>query len=79
MFAQIITSSGETRTAWAERLGVSKSYLSDLLNGNRQPSLDVAVRIERLTNGAVPAASWIALPEAIPAPAPSDPHEKDAA
>ncbi|GLS87710.1 hypothetical protein GCM10010873_26840 [Cypionkella aquatica] len=74
MLAQIIINSGETRTIWAKRIGVSKSYLSDLLNGNRQPGLDVAVRIERLTQGAVPATSWV--PEAAEA---STLENKDAA
>lgn len=74
MFADHITKSGATRSAWADRLGISKSFLSDLLNGNRTPSLELAVRIERMTEGAVPAACWIPLPE----PAPT-PDEKDAA
>jgi len=63
MFAEFIKASGKTRSSWAEELGIAKSYLSDLLNGNRQPSLSLAFRIERLTDGAVPAASWIT-PEA---------------
>ena len=72
MFADFITASGETRTVWAGRLGISKSFLSDLLNGNRTPSLDLAVRIERATGGRVPAASWIPLPPDTPAPAPQE-------
>lgn len=59
MLAQIITASGLSRTAWAEKLGISKSYLSDILNWNRTPSLELAVRIERLTSGAVPCTSWV--------------------
>lgn len=58
MFADFITSSGENRATWAGRLGVSRSYMSDLLNGKRQPSLDLALRIARLTGGAVPVESW---------------------
>jgi len=30
-----------------------------LENGKKKPSLDLAVRIERLTDGAVPASSWV--------------------
>lgn len=70
MFTEFIKSSGLNRAAWADRLGVSRSYLSDLLNGNKTPSLDLAVQIERATNGAVAASSWI--PE-------STPQTKDAA
>lgn len=66
MFAEYITKSGDSRAAWAARVGVSRSYLSDMLNGKKTPSLDVAVRIERLTGGAVPASSWIAPPAADP-------------
>lgn len=62
MFAHIITNSGQTRTSWAVLLGISRSHLSEILNGNRQPSLDLAAKIERLTEGAVMAASWIADP-----------------
>lgn len=59
MFAEFITTSGETRSAWAARLGISRSYLSDILNGNRKPGLELAVRIERATGGEVPAAIWV--------------------
>ena len=59
MFGNFITQSGQTRAMWAERLGVSRSYLSDVVNGNRRPSLDLAVRIARLTGGAVPVESWV--------------------
>ena len=55
----VISMSGLSRTDWAKRLNISKSYMSDLLNGNRVPSLDLAVRIERATDGAVPASSWL--------------------
>jgi DNA-binding transcriptional regulator YdaS (Cro superfamily) len=59
MFSEFIRTSGQNRSAWADRLGVSRSYLSDLLNGNKTPSLELAVQIERATGGAVPASSWI--------------------
>ena len=85
MFADHIAKSRETRSAWADRLGISKSFLSDLLNGNRTPSLELAVRIERMTEGAVPAACWIPLPSAVAtasdaeASAAPSPQSKDAA
>jgi transcriptional regulator with XRE-family HTH domain len=74
MFAEFIRNSGETRSAWAERLGISKSFLSDLLNQNRLPSLDLAVRIERATGGVVLASGWIKDPANPPTP-----DKKDAA
>lgn len=43
----------------ARQLGISGGYLSELVNGIKTPSLDLAVAIERLTQGAVPAASWV--------------------
>lgn len=60
MLSEIISASGRTRKDWAAKIGVSAPYLSDLVNGKRVPSLAVAVRIERVTNGAVPASSWLA-------------------
>ncbi|MGJ8561705.1 MAG: helix-turn-helix domain-containing protein [Litorimonas sp.] len=59
MFAEYISTSGKNRSAWAEALGISRSYLSEILNGNRRPSLELAVSIERKTCGAVSAVSWI--------------------
>ncbi|MBC7156376.1 MAG: helix-turn-helix transcriptional regulator [Rhodobacteraceae bacterium] len=64
-----IRSSGQSQREWAARFGVSEPYLSDLLRGNRRPSLDLACRIERATGGAVPALSWV----------PAAPTEKGAA
>lgn len=54
----------------AVKVGVSPSYISDLLSGRRVPSLDVAMRISAATNGAVPLRSWpnlAAIAEAIAA------------
>jgi len=59
MLTDFIIASGEARRVWAERFGVSAGYLSDLERGKKTPSLEVAVRIERVTGGAVPAVSWI--------------------
>lgn len=60
----------ETRTkqsAFAEQLGVSRSYLSELVGGSKRPSLNLAFAIERLTEGAVKASDWEApAPDARP-------------
>ncbi len=78
MFADFIRTSGQTRTQWADRLGISRSYLSDILNGNKMPGLVLAAQIERETGGAVMAASWV--PEAAAKPvAPTPDPEEDAA
>lgn len=43
----------------AALLGMSRPYLTQLLSGAKKPGLDLAVKIERLTNGAVPASAWV--------------------
>lgn len=47
-----------TQSAFAERLGVRQSFVSRLIRGEAKPSLGTAFRIEKLTGGEVPAASW---------------------
>lgn len=59
MFAQIISQSGLSQSEWAKRLGISRSYLSDILSGNKTPSLALAVKIQAETAGEVSCESWI--------------------
>lgn len=47
-----------TQAKIARRLNISRSYLSEIESGAKLPSLDLAFRIERETEGAVPARSW---------------------
>lgn len=63
MLKDIVKSSGETQRVWASRLDVTEAYLSRLLSGTATPSLDLAVRIERATGGAVVPSSWLAVSE----------------
>ncbi len=49
----------ESQSDIAMKFGISQAYLSQILSGKRRPSLDLAIRIERLTDGAVPATSWV--------------------
>ena len=42
-----------TRAAFARTLGTSKGYLSDIINGKRRASLDMALKIQAETKGAV--------------------------
>jgi len=67
MLADLISQSGERQAVWAQRLGIDEGHLSRLLAGKKRPSLVLAARIERLTGGAVPAASWVEPDEAAPA------------
>ena len=60
---ETILRSGETQAEWARRLDVSRGYLHGIINGTKRPSLDLALRIERLTDGAVPVQSWADVPE----------------
>lgn len=48
------------RSAFAESVGVSKGYVTELLNGSKTPGLQLAVKIDAETCGAVPPGSWIA-------------------
>jgi len=43
---------------WAEELGVSRPFLIALIKGKRNPSLNVALRIQARTNGAVSVTEW---------------------
>lgn len=42
------------RTALASDLGVSDAYVTMLVNDNRDPSLPLALKIHKRTNGALP-------------------------
>ncbi len=46
-----------TQRELADKLGMVGSHVSQLENGKKGVSLAVAARIERLTNGAVPASA----------------------
>ena len=43
---------------FARAVDCSESHLSTLRSGKKRPSLDLAARIERASNGAVPMGSW---------------------
>jgi transcriptional regulator with XRE-family HTH domain len=52
-----------TRAELAERLGISRPHADFICRGARRPSLELALAIEKLTDGAVPAASWTGVPK----------------
>ena len=49
---------GRTKGEWAEMFGVSRPHLHALMEGQRQPSLPVAQRIQAATRGEVPITAW---------------------
>lgn len=52
---------------FAERVGTTQGLISRLVGGRAKPSLDLAVRIQRATDGQVRADAWVSL-----APTPSE-------
>lgn len=58
MLRDYIKEGGVDRAGFADALGITRGFLSLLEGGKRQPSLDLALRIARLTGGAVPVESW---------------------
>lgn len=57
--ATYLKSRGISQREFARLLGVDPSIVSRLVHDLMRPSLELAVRIERLTNGLVTAASWV--------------------
>lgn len=51
---------------------ISQGYLCLLLSGKKTPSLKLALRIESVTQGAVPVSSW-----AEPTPPPKEKEKED--
>lgn len=49
---------GRKRSEFAAKVDISAAYLTQLAGGIRAPGLDIALRIERETDGAVPLESW---------------------
>lgn len=47
-----------TQSAMAIMAGVTKGYISQLSSGKRRPSLDVALRIDEVTEGGVSVYDW---------------------
>jgi len=51
---------GRSKAEFAEAIGTSPSYLSQILSGHRRPGFDLIVRIDQASGGAVPPESWFA-------------------
>jgi transcriptional regulator with XRE-family HTH domain len=54
---------GMSRYELAARLDIARPHVDRICRGVRRPSLELAIAIEKLTDGAVPAASWISVPK----------------
>lgn len=48
-----------SHTAFAREVGVSKGFMSQILSGDKTPSLKIAVQISRSTNGEIPVEAWV--------------------
>lgn len=49
---------GISQSAFADQLGLSKGYLSQILSGQRAPSRELIQKIDRVTHGEVPPSVW---------------------
>lgn len=54
-----LKANGLTATQFADRLGVSKNYLSDIGSGKRIPRLQTAKDIWSASGGAIPVTYWV--------------------
>lgn len=52
-----------THQEWADHFGVSRSYLTEVLNGTKQASRNFISRVDVGTGGAVPPAVWFLPPQ----------------
>lgn len=59
-FSEYFKTSGRTRTDLARDLGISYSYLCDLVRGECFPSVNLALKIQRETGGFIPVEYWAA-------------------
>ena len=48
----------KTYGQWAQTFAISRPYLYGLMDGTRNPSPQVAIRIAEATGGAVPVDAW---------------------
>lgn len=62
MLKKYLTKTSLTQCDFAEAIGVSNGHLSQLISGQKSPSLELAVKIERETDGFVQASSWVPIP-----------------
>lgn len=54
---------GVSQSTFADRIGVSRGYLSQILSGARSPSREMIQKIDQATGGSVPPGVWFQTPE----------------
>jgi transcriptional regulator with XRE-family HTH domain len=58
---------GLTHEEMADRIGISRSFLTQIVNQTRFPSRKVMNKIAEVTGGHVPPAAWFDMPAHVPA------------
>lgn len=60
--AEYMQHEGMTQRALAQALGLSVSYTNEIVHGSKTPSLETALKIQRVTDGRVCLSSLIKSP-----------------
>jgi transcriptional regulator with XRE-family HTH domain len=53
-----LAETGTSQRAFAEKVGVSPSFLNEILRTDKEPGLETAQRIATATDGAVAVSAW---------------------
>lgn len=53
-----LAETGTSQRAFAERVGLSASFVNEMLQGTKEPRLDTAQKIAAATDGAVALSAW---------------------
>lgn len=61
--AQYLRENDRTQREFARAVGVSASYMNELVQGGKTPSIAVAAKIEALTNGDVQISAFLLRPD----------------
>ena len=56
---QYLKEASQTQREFARAIGVSASYMNEIVKGGKSPSLSIAARIEAQTKGQVPMAALL--------------------
>jgi DNA-binding transcriptional regulator YdaS (Cro superfamily) len=48
-----------SQAEWARRIGITRGYLHQLVNGGKVPSLQMALIVHRVTEGQVTPFDWL--------------------
>lgn len=54
-----LSDTNTSQRAFAELIGCSPSYLSEIMSGRKRPGMDLAFKIHRATGGKVTVESWM--------------------